>query len=188
MSNTFEIPFSKRTTYIAFTGITITQGIILHNFKEIIQYILNVNSLRLLIYISIVLLIIFGLFLFIIYRLFKPRIALILDETGFTDRSNYANPGHLKWQDISEIKQAKDASDDILLFFLKNPEEYLNKISDVFSLKLLERNQKIYGTCFLLNTKAFQYDTIELIKLIKNQHQLHKVKEEFPGSAKFSPP
>jgi len=137
MKSTIEIPFSKKRTFIVLIGILVVHGVIIYYHQQIILFILGLNSLRAMIFAVIAELILILFLFFIIYQLLKPRRMLVLDEVGYTDQSGFSSMGRIKWKDIKEIKQTKDLFDEVLLVFLKNPETYLSKVSNKFSLKII---------------------------------------------------
>ncbi len=79
------------------------------------------------------------------------------------------NIGLITWKDITAIKTTQDLIDEIILIYVDDPLKYLNKVNSQFTLKLLQKNQEFYGTCFIINPKVFKCDAQELINLIKNK-------------------
>ena len=77
--------------------------------------------------------------LFIIWKLLKSKKGLLIDNNGIKDYSNILHTNKYLWKDIKAIKTTIDLKDEIILIKLKNPATYLNKVTNKYGLKLLQK-------------------------------------------------
>jgi len=111
---------------------------------------------------------IFFFFLFMVYMLFSSHSDLVLSDKGIFDQSNKFGVGFIKWKDIQEIRTDKSFSNEIMLLFVKEPESFMNAAKSKLQLKLLQKNQAYFGTCFIINIALFRYDKKQLKNLIQS--------------------
>ena len=113
-----------------------------------------------------------------IKKMFDKAIGLTIDENGITDNSNASSVGLVEWNDITEIRTEQVMSTKFLLIFIANPDFYIDKVKG-FKKKLLQGNNKMYGTPISItsNTLKFSFDDLE--KLIIDG--LKEYKEKMPN-------
>jgi len=105
-----------------------------------------------------------------IIKMFDDNIGLTIDENGITDNTNASSVGLIKWSDITEIKSAEVVSTQFLLIYTANPEYYLDKVKG-FKRKLMEGNNKMYGTPLSITSNTLKYACKDLEKLICDRFQ-----------------
>jgi len=168
LTQKIEIASNNKRAYI----FLVIMGFIFYTLfiykHQILSYIIETNSLRVLLSASIVALLL-GAFTFIILFKLLKRTSLILDQNGILDQSNILNIGLIEWKDITAIKTTQDLMNEIILIYVAEPVKYINNVNNQFAVKLLQKNQEYYGTCFVINPKLFKYDTRRLVNLIKNK-------------------
>jgi hypothetical protein len=98
-------------------------------------------------------------------KMFDNTIGLTIDDNGIFDNTNVSSVGLIKWMDIAEIKTEQVASTKFLLIYTTNPSFYLNKVKG-FQRKLMEGNNKMYGTPLSITSKTLKYNFNELEKLL----------------------
>jgi len=148
-SSKIEIKSRNARTYFALVLILFIFYIIYYYKFQITNYIEEVNSLKLLLFSIIAFLILIVFTVFIIIQLIKKK-GLVINEVGILDKSNVFNFGVILWEDIKEIKTTKDLIDEIILIYIDDTTKYLGNINNRLSLKVLQKNQEIYGTCFII--------------------------------------
>lgn len=113
--------------------------------------------------------------IFGIKKVFDKTIGLTIDENGIFDNTNASSLGLIKWTDITEIKTTQVASTKFLLIYTSNPDFYLDKVKGL-KKKLMERNNKMYGTPFSLTSTTLKYNFNDLEKILKDK--LNKQREK----------
>ena len=111
-----------------------------------------------------------------IKKSFDKTIGLTIDEHGIFDNTNASSVGLIMWNDITEIKTEQVASTKFLLIYTENPEKYLDKVKGV-KRKLMEGNNRMYGTPLSITSNTLKYNFSDLEKLINdkfNEHQERK--------------
>ncbi|HEX7414013.1 MAG TPA: STM3941 family protein [Bacteroidia bacterium] len=103
-----------------------------------------------------------------IKKMFDKTIGLTIDENGIFDNTNASSVGLIKWTDITEIKTEQVASTKFLLIYTKNPDIYLDKVKG-FKRKLMEGNNRMYGTPLSITSNTLKYNFKDLEKLINDK-------------------
>ena len=101
-------------------------------------------------------------------KLFVKRIGLTIDQNGIIDNTNASSVGLIKWEDITDIKTGQIASTKFLLIYISNPEFYLEKIKG-FKRKILEGNNRMYGTPITITSSTLKCKFSDLEKLVKDK-------------------
>jgi len=103
-----------------------------------------------------------------IKKMFDKTIGLIIDENGIFDNTSASSVGLIKWTDITEIKTEQVASTKFLLIYTANPDFYLDRVKG-FKRKLMEGNNRMYGTPLSITSNTLKYNFNDLEKLIKDR-------------------
>jgi hypothetical protein len=103
-----------------------------------------------------------------IKKIFDKTIGLTIDENGIFDNTNASIIGLIKWADITAIKTEQVASTKFLLIYTTNPDFYLDKVKG-FKKKLMEGNNRMYGTPLSITSNALKYNFNDLEKLINDR-------------------
>ncbi|MFV0156771.1 hypothetical protein OBK20_13055 [Empedobacter falsenii] len=111
-------------------------------------------------------------------KMFDKNVGLIIDENGIFDNTNASSVGLIKWIDITEIKTEQVASTKFLLIYTDNPDFYLDKVKG-FKKKLMEGNNKMYGTPLSITSTTLKYNFNDLEKILKNK--LIEQREKMPN-------
>ncbi len=170
-----QIPFRKRNTFIALGIFMLALHYGQYYFRVYFDEIIAQNNLRLLLAILIMGFLILSVFVFLVYRLFKPKMSLIIDNKGITDKSNFLYSGRIRWQHIEKISKREKYGEKLLLLFLNDPIPYISEVRWRFKLKLLRKNQTYYGTCFVIHLNNFGYDSRQLVNLIQDEFRKYKM-------------
>ncbi len=112
-----------------------------------------------------------------IKKMFDKTIGLTIDKNGIFDNTNASSVGLIKWSDITEIKTEQVASTKFLLIYTANPDFYLEKVKG-FKRKLMEGNNRMYGTPLSITSNTLKYNFNDLEKLINDR--LDKQRERKP--------
>lgn len=111
--------------------------------------------------------------IFGIKKKFDKTIGLTIDESGIHDNTNALSVDLIKWTDITEIKAKQVASTKFLLIYTDNASVYLDKVKG-FKKKLMEKNNKMYGTPFSITSSTLKYNFSDLEKLLKDKLNEHR--------------
>jgi hypothetical protein len=103
-----------------------------------------------------------------IKKMFDKTIGLTIDENGIFDNTNASSVGLIKWTDITAIKTEQVASTIFLLIYTANPNFYLDKEKGV-KRRLLEGNNRMYGTPLSITSNTLKYNFNELEKIINDR-------------------
>lgn len=101
-------------------------------------------------------------------KLFDKRIGLTIDQFGIIDNTNASSVGLIKWADITDIKTGQIASTKFLLIYISNPEFYLEKVKG-FKRKIMEGNNRMYGTPITITSTTLKCKFSDLEKLINDK-------------------
>jgi len=105
-----------------------------------------------------------------IKKMFDKTIGLTIDENGIFDNTNASSVGLIKWADITSIKTEQVASAKILLIYISNPGFYLDKVKG-FKRKLMEGNNRMYGTPLSITSSTLKYNFNDLEKLLNDRFE-----------------
>ncbi|WP_338789860.1 STM3941 family protein [Bernardetia sp. MNP-M8] len=100
-----------------------------------------------------------------IKKTFDNKVGLTIDDDGIFDNTNASSVGLIKWTDITDIRTEQVASTKFLLIYTANPDFYLNKVKG-FKRKLMEGNNKMYGTPLSITSNTIKYNFNDLEKII----------------------
>lgn len=168
--NKIEIPLSKTKTFILLVGaltFAIIATLFIINPDNFISPIIR-NTLIIRI-VGVAGVIFFGVAgIYGTSKLFDNRIGLTVDENGIIDNTNASSVGLIKWSDITAIKTQQVASTKFLLIYTSNPDYYLKKVRG-FKRKLMQGNNKKYGTPLSITSNTLKYNFDDLERLLNNR-------------------
>ena len=109
----------------------------------------------------------FGLVAVTIFRKFSDKKpGLIISKQGITDNSSGVSAGLIPWTDIEEIKVSQVMSQKFLMFIVKNPQDYLDKVTNPLKRNAMNMNYKTYGSPNSISANALQTNFDDLYKLL----------------------
>ncbi len=105
----------------------------------------------------------FGLAMFFFsQKLRDKKPGLIIDDSGITDNSSGVSAGHVPWNDIKYINVVNVMRQEFLMIVVKNPNDYLNRQSNILKRKTMLLNFKQYGSPISISTNGLNFDFDEL--------------------------
>ncbi|MBZ4042404.1 STM3941 family protein [Flavobacterium hibisci] len=169
-----EIPLSKTKMIFAFTGSLIFVGLgiwFLVNQSKIGTPILyNQRTIF-----GIASILFFGLVVITILRKFLDQKAgLMINPKGIVDNSSGLSVGMILWTDIQEITVLQVRNQKFLVIIVKNPQEYIDKMSNSIKRNVMKINYKSYGSPISISANALQTDFNKLHKLILEKMSHYK--------------
>lgn len=180
--NKIEIPLSKTKLLFGISGsiLFVALGIWLfthaNDFQRSLQLLRNPTIIK---GVGIASILFFGaICIYGIKKMFDKTIGLTIDENGIFDNTNASSVGLIKWTDIKEIKTEQVASTKFLLIYTANPDYYLEKVRG-FKRKLMEGNNRMYGTPLSITSNTLKCNFNDLEKLIAER--LNEQRERIPN-------
>lgn len=117
----------------------------------------------------------FGLIAVIaIRKLSDKKAGLIINKQGITDNSSGVSAGLIPWSDIQEIKVSQVLNQKFLMFIVRNPQEYLDKVSNPLKRKAMEINYKSYGSPISISANSLQTNFDNLYSLLREKMKEYK--------------
>ncbi|WP_281235268.1 STM3941 family protein [Flavobacterium gelatinilyticum] len=111
----------------------------------------------------------FGLcLLFILFKILDKKPALIINENGITDNSNYSSVGLIAWSKIKGIRTQQVMSTKFLLIDVSDPKEFIDKGSRL-KASFMKANLKMHGTPVLITSNTLNYNFSDLEKLLHEE-------------------
>ncbi len=99
----------------------------------------------------------FGLVVITIFRKFSDKKpGLIISRQGITDNSSGVSAGIIPWTDIQEISVSQVMNRKFLMFIVRNPQEYLDKVTNLIKRNAMKINYKTYGSPISISANALQ--------------------------------
>jgi len=171
-----EIPLSKTKMTLTFIGSLIFVGLgiwFLVNPPKISNPILG-NPTTIFI-IGIASIVFFGLVAITIFRKFSDKKAgLIINKQGIIDNSSGVSAGEIPWTDIQEITISQVMNQKFLMIIVKNPQEYIDKVTSPIKRNAMKMNYKSYGSPISISSNALKTDFDKLQKLINEKMNEYK--------------
>lgn len=117
----------------------------------------------------------FGLVAVTIFRkFFDNKPGLTINRQGIIDNSSGVSAGLVPWTDIQEIKISQVMSQKFLMFIVKNPEDYLVKVTNPLKRNAMKMNYKTYGSPISISSNALQTNFDDLHKLLIDKMNEYK--------------
>ena len=163
-----EIPFSKTKMTLTFLGSLIFVGLglwFLINPPKSNHWLFDNPTVFFIAGLASVLF--FGLIAVTIYRKFLDKMpGLIISRQGITDNSSGVSAGLIPWTDIQEIRISKVINQKFLMLIVRNPQDYLDKVTNPLKRNAMKMNYKTYGSPISISSNALQTNFNDLHQLI----------------------
>lgn len=109
----------------------------------------------------------FGYAAIIFFRKFSDKKpGLTISRQGVTDNSSGVSAGLIFWDDIKEIKVSQVFNQKFLMLIVRNPKDYLDKVSNPLKRNVMNMNYKTYGSPISISSNALQTNFDDLHKLL----------------------
>ena len=171
-----EIPLSKKKMLLTLFGAIVFVGLgiwFLINSHKISNPIFGNPTLIFIVGVASILF--FGLVAVTIFRKFSDNKAgLIISKEGITDNSSGVSAGQIPWTDIQEIKVSQVMSQKFLMLIVRNPQDYLDKVTNPLKRNAMKMNYKTYGSPISISSNALQTDFDNLYKLLVEKMKEYK--------------
>jgi hypothetical protein len=171
-TNRIEIPFSKRklNILIATCSFCFLLGLWLVVYPPPIDLsflLIPINKTLL----GAVLMILFGFFIVnFVTKLKGNKPGLMIDAKGITDDSALTSVGQVLWTDVQEIKITSVNNQYFIMVIVKNPEEYIARVSGL-KRKLLQSTYKNQGSPIMISVNGLECSLDDLFKVLQYKHR-----------------
>lgn len=116
---------------------------------------------------GIVAVLFFGSIAVTIYRkLSDKKPGLIINRQGIIDNSSGVSAGLIPWSDIQEIKIVKVANQKFIMIIVKNPQDYLDSVTNPLKRNAMKANFKFYGSPISISSGSLQTNLNNLYQLL----------------------
>lgn len=117
----------------------------------------------------------FGLVAVTIFRKFSDKKpGLIINKQGITDNSSGVSAGLIPWTDIQEITISQVMNQKFLMFIVRNPEFYLEKVTNPLKRNAVKMNYKTYGSPISISANVLKTNFDDLHKLLEDKMKEYK--------------
>ncbi len=174
-SEEIVIPLSKTKLTLALIG-SIT-FVVIGIWFVVAPPATNVSLLRnpvTLLIVGIVAILFFGLIGVLIAKKLKDdKPGLIINHEGINDNSGAIN-GLIKWDDLQEISVLKISGQKLIMLFVSNPQEYIDREANVLKRKTMQLNFKTYDSPLSLSANSLKCNFDELLLILNANFKKYK--------------
>ncbi|MGB5981182.1 MAG: STM3941 family protein [Nonlabens sp.] len=174
--NQIEIPLSKSKMIVIIIGSLAFVGLGLW-FLTVPPQMNNsfLANPTVILVVSIISILFFGLISITVFRkLLDNKPGLIINSQGITDNSSGVSAGLIPWEDIVGIETTQVRSQRFLMIMVKNPEYYLDKVSNPIKRNTMRMNHRFYGSPISISATALQTNFNELHDVLNEKMKQFK--------------
>jgi len=111
----------------------------------------------------------------IFYKLCQKIPGIIIDAEGITDHSSGISSGLIKWEDITDIDIVVVSRQKLVMLYVVNPDEYIQRHSNFLKRKASLSNYERYGTPLGITSNGLKCTTQKLHSVLKTNWEQHQV-------------
>lgn len=117
----------------------------------------------------------FGFVAITVFRkLSDKKAGLIINRQGIIDNSSGVSAGLVLWTDIEDIKLTQVLNQKFLMFIVKNPQEYLDKVTNPIKRNTMKINYRSYGSPISISANSLQINFDNLFNLLTEKMKEYK--------------
>jgi len=105
----------------------------------------------------------------LVRKLPDSRPGLIINDQGITDNSSGVSAGLVLWEDVLEIKMTAVYKNKFIMIMVRNPEEYINRQTNLIKRKAMVLNHSSYGSPISISANGLNTNFEELYGIIRQQ-------------------
>jgi len=172
-----EIQLSKKKMLLTFFGAIVFVGLGVLFMINPSMFVTAIFSNPTIIFIAgLVSVLFFGLVAITIFRkLSDNKAGLTINRQGIIDNSSGVSAGVILWSDIEEIKISKVMNQKFLMFIVKNPQDYIDKVTNPLKRKTVEMNYKSFGSPISISANSLETNFDNLYKLLTEKMKEYKL-------------
>ncbi len=110
----------------------------------------------------------------VISKLLDKKPGLIISRQGIIDNSSGVSAGLVLWTDIEKIQVSQVMNQKFLMFIVRNPQEYLDKVTNPLKRKTMEINYRSYGSPISISANSLQTNFDNLYNLLTEKLKEYK--------------
>ncbi len=99
-------------------------------------------------------------------KLFDKKPGLIIDDQEITDNSSGLSADFIPWEEIEEIQITRLMSQKLLVIVVKNPQIYIDRVSNPVKRSSIKMNFSTYGSPLVISSNALKVNFANLHTLI----------------------
>jgi hypothetical protein len=101
---------------------------------------------------------------------------LVIDNVGLIDNSGATSIGRVFWSDVKDVSvlNVAIAKQRFVLIQVTNPQDYIDKGSNGFLRKVMQKNYEIYGSPIQITANTLKCNFDKLYELIQQKFAEHK--------------
>jgi hypothetical protein len=107
-------------------------------------------------------------------RLFDKRPGLIIGDEGIQDNSSITTGRFIAWKNIKGFKIIKIRSTKLILVFINNPKEIIQK-ENKFMQVLMRATERMYGTPISIGSGTLKINSDDLLHLLEEKRSDVKI-------------
>lgn len=102
----------------------------------------------------------------LIRKLFVHHPGLIIDQNGITENTTYMSVGRIEWKDIVGLDTYQVESTKMIIVYIKNPAEYIERAKNGLAAKAMRMSQSMTGSPLSINSGALKINHDDLERLL----------------------
>ena len=108
---------------------------------------------------------------FFIRKLPDNKPGLVIDDSGLIDNSGGFSAGPISWSDIEDISVMQIQKQKMIMIYVRNPQEYIDRQTSFLKRKGMQLSYKSYGTPINISSTGLKTSFDELYSEIINKFQ-----------------
>jgi hypothetical protein len=118
--------------------------------------------------------------IFLSWKLRDNKPGLVLDDTGFIDNSAAVTAGKVLWIDIIKMEVIEIQRQRLIMIYVKNPQDYIDRQTSGLKKRLLKMNYSMYGTPLSISANGLKISFDELFSTLANRAKV--AQQDFSGT------
>lgn len=102
-------------------------------------------------------------------KLFDTKPGLVVNAEGIVDNASGFSFGLISWAVIENIDVIEIGGQKLIMVYVSNPDDYINRQTNAIMKKLAAMNYKSYKTPISITANSLQYDFEELYALLQSR-------------------
>jgi len=168
-----EIPLSKKKMLLTFFGAIVFVGLGVLFMISPSMFVTTIFRNPTIIFIAgLASVLFFGLVSVTVFRkLSNKKAGLVINKQGIIDNSSGVSAGLVLWSDIEDIKVSNVMGQKFLMFIVKNPQDYIDKVANPLKRKTVEMNYKSFGSPISISANSLQTNFDNLYNLLTEKRK-----------------
>ncbi|MTG99170.1 MULTISPECIES: STM3941 family protein [Myroides] len=111
---------------------------------------------------------------FLIKKMLDTKPGMVINREGVFDNATAVSAGLIPWEDIVGIEEVRVFSETFILIMVRNPEQYIEKVANVWKRRMVASNCKHHGTPISISTNALKITRSKLLALLLEEFDRYK--------------